>query len=187
MLSLPAWGRNATTCRGCHEFSSPPGTSNHMPLCQPLKMDQYLFIISMHKSQCQLTRLPGLICIGRLRRRKHNERKRNEMVVGRWWIVLPLCHSTSVNVWFIFYGLPLIMNGWWGLGPKRLHHSASCDGPTPSSHDDTPTTCLLYAKWRESGACWCTIESLFIRPVITLPCLSFSYVNVKLTEQHTVY
>lgn len=52
-------------------------TARHFPThTTPPIMDEYLFIISVHKSGCQSPAHPArccLICIGRLRRRERNE------------------------------------------------------------------------------------------------------------------
>lgn len=52
-------------------------TARHFPThAAPPVMDEYLFIISVHKSSCQSPAHPAcrcLICMGRLRRRKRNE------------------------------------------------------------------------------------------------------------------
>ena len=53
----------------------------------PAIMDEYLFIISLHKSGCQSPTQPAcccLICIGRLRRRERNEVGLRVGDGGRW-------------------------------------------------------------------------------------------------------
>lgn len=82
----------------------------------PPIMDDYLFIISIHKSTCQSPTLPMrccLICIGRLRRPEHNEFSLRVGDGGLWWIEPSPHLGTFVNVWLVLNGL-LLDYGVWG-------------------------------------------------------------------------
>ncbi len=91
-------------------------TASHFPThTSPPIMDEYLFIISIHKSGCQSPAHPAcrcLICIGRLRCREHNEVGLCGGDGGRWWIELSPHHGTFVNVWLVLNGLLLDYRVW---------------------------------------------------------------------------
>lgn len=101
-------------------------TARHFPThTTPPIMDEYLFIISVHKSGCQSPAHPArrcLICIGRLRRRERNEVGLRVGDGGGWWIELSPHHGTFVNVWLVLNGLLLDYRVW---GPNLDTGSAT--------------------------------------------------------------
>lgn len=139
-------------------------TARHFPKhTTPPIMDEYLFIISVHKSGCQSPAHPVcccLICMGRLRRRKHNEVGLRVGDGGRWWIELSPHHGTFVNVWLVLNGLLLDYRVW---GPNLDMALLLWDSPLRVSRDRT-----VAARWqrarREEGrgrACLCRVVKMF--------------------------
>lgn len=112
---------------------------------------------------CSLARC-RLICIGRLRRREHNELGLRVGDGGRWWIELsPLC-GTFVNVWLVLNGLLLDYRVW---GPNLDMALLLGDSPLRVSPDRAVAVCRRRPK-REEGVghvCLFRAVKMFDNPV----------------------
>lgn len=139
-------------------------TARHFPThTTPPIMDEYLFIISVHKSGCQSPAHPAcccLICIGRLRRRKRNEVGLRVGDGGRWWIELSPHHGTFVNVWLVLNGLLLDYRVW---GPNLDTALLLWDSSLRVSRDRPVAACWRRARREEGGghACLCRVVKMF--------------------------
>lgn len=136
----------------------------------PPIMDEYLFIISVHKSGCQSPTQPAyrcLICIVRLRRRKRNKVCLYVGDGGRWWIELSPHHGTFVNVWLVLNGLLLDYRVW---GPNLDTVLLLRDSPLRVSRDRIEAACWQRARGEEGGghACLCRVVKMFDNAVA--PC-----------------
>lgn len=128
-------------------------------------MDEYLLIISLHKSGCQAPALPvccRLICIGRLRCRKRSEVGPRVGDGGRWWIiVLSSQRGTFVNVWLVLNGLLLDYRVW---GPKLDRPLLFGDSASWVSCDWTVAVCWQRGREEEGGGhfCYAVLSECFI-------------------------
>lgn len=146
--------------------------ARHFPThTTPPIMDEYLFIISVHKSGCQSPARPVcrcLICIGRLRRRERSEVGLRVGDGGRWWIELSPHHGTFVNVWLVLNGLLLDYRVW---GPKLDVALLLWDSPLRVSCDRTAAGCWQRGKREEGGghSCLCSVVQMFYNGARCLP------------------
>lgn len=140
-------------------------------------MDEYLLIISKHKSGCQAPARPvccRLICIGRLRCRKRSEVGPRVGDGGRWLIiVLSSQRGTFVNVWLVLNGLLLDYRVW---GPKLDRPLLfRRDSPSRVSCDWTVAVCWQRGREEEGGGhfCYAVLSKCFIVLNAAWPCLDF--------------
>lgn len=117
-------------------------------------MDEYLFIISVHKSGCQSPAHCFLICIGRLRRRKRNKVGLRVGDGGRWRIELLPLHGTFVNVWLVLNGLLLDYRVW---GPNLDMALLLRDSPLRVSRDKAVGVYWLRLRRK---ACLCRVVKM---------------------------
>lgn len=142
---------SVNNCSTEEEFECSP-IARHFPTHTALPiMDEYLFIILVHKSGCQSPARPVcccLICIGRLRCRKRYEVGLRVGDGGRWWIELSPHHGTFVNVWLVLNGLLLDYRVW---GLKLDMAVLLWDSPLRVSCDRVVAACWQRVKWEEGG------------------------------------